>query len=68
MSAETVALDPVRLMIAAVLGLVILLVLIIKFKFHAMVSILIGALFIGLIAGMPFDDIILAVNDESAIP
>lgn len=63
MAAEAATLDPTRLVIAAVLGLVILLVLIIKFKIHAMVSILLGALSIGLIAGMPFDDIILAVND-----
>ena len=63
MAAEAATLDPTRLIIAAVLGLVILLVLIIKFKIHAMVSILLGALSIGLIAGMPFDDIILAVND-----
>ncbi len=56
-------LDPTRLVIAAVIGLVLLLVLIIKFKIQAMVSILIGALTIGLLAGMPFEDIISAVND-----
>ncbi len=63
MAVDVVALNPTRLVIAAVLGLMILLVLIIKFKIHAMVSILLGALSIGLIAGMPFDDIIAAVND-----
>lgn len=63
MSAGAATLNPTRLVIAAVLGLIILLVLIIKFKIHAMVSILLGALSIGLIAGMPFDDIISAVND-----
>jgi len=60
---EAAALNPTRLVIAALIGLIILLVLIIKFKFHAMVSILVGALAIGLIAGMPFEDIINAVND-----
>ena len=40
MAEEALALDPVRLMIAAAVGLVILLVLIIKFKIQAMVSIL----------------------------
>ena len=55
MAVDVVALNPTRLVIAAVLGLMILLVLIIKFKIHAMVSILLGALSIGLIAGMPFD-------------
>ncbi len=38
-------------------------VLIIKFKIQAMVSILIGAIAIGLLAGMPFDNIVTAVND-----
>ncbi len=63
MSEAAAALNPTRLVIAALIGLIILLVLIIKFKFHAMVSILVGALAIGLIAGMPFEDIINAVND-----
>lgn len=63
MAEEALALDPVRLMIAAAVGLVILLVLIIKFKIQAMVSILIGAIAIGLLAGMPFENIITAVND-----
>lgn len=58
-----VALDPTRLVVAALVGLVLLLVLIIKFKVQAMISILIGAIAIGLIAGMPFEDIVLAVND-----
>ncbi len=57
------ALDPTRLVLAAVIGLVILLVLIIKFKVHAMISILVGAISIGLIAGMPAADIVTAVND-----
>lgn len=61
--AEVTTLDPTRLILAAIIGLVILLVLIIKFKIHAMVSILLGAISIGLIAGMPAGDIIQAVND-----
>lgn len=56
-------LDTARLILAAVIGLAILLVLIIKFKIHAMLSILIGAVAIGLIAGMPFGDIVTAVDD-----
>ena len=60
---EVTALDPVRLIIAALVGLAVLLVLIIKFKIHAMISILIGAIIIGIVAGMPFTDIVLAVND-----
>lgn len=63
MTGEALALNPTRLIIAALVGLVILLVLIIKFKIQAMVSILIGAIAIGLLAGMPFDDIVTAVND-----
>ena len=60
---ETVVLDPTRLVIAALVGLALLLVLIIKFKIHAMISILIGAITIGLVAGMPFSEIVLAVID-----
>lgn len=58
-----VGLNPTRLIIAAVIGLALLLLLIIKFKVHAMLSILIGAVAIGLIAGMPFSDIVTAVDD-----
>ena len=60
---EVTALDPVRLVTAAVVGLVLLLVLIIKCKIHAMLSILLGAITIGMIAGMPFSEIVSAVND-----
>lgn len=56
-------LNPTRLVIAAIIGLVILLVLIIKFKVQAMIAILLGAISIGLLAGMPAEDIVLAVND-----
>ncbi len=56
-------LSAARLIIAALIGMVILLVLIIKFKVHAMISILVGAISIGLIGGMPLDQIVLAVND-----
>ena len=60
---EGVVLNPTRLVIAALIGLVILLVLIIKFNVQAMVAILVGAISIGLIAGMPAADIVTAVND-----
>ena len=56
-------LDTTRLVIAAIIGLALLLVLIIKFKVHAMLSILIGAIAIGLIAGMPFEESVTAVDD-----
>ena len=56
-------LDTTRLVIAAIIGLALLLVLIIKFKVNAMLSILIGAIAIGLIAGMPFEEIVTAVDD-----
>ena len=41
---EAVALNPGRLVAAAVIGLVLLLVLIIKFNVQAMIAILIGAI------------------------
>ena len=60
---EGVVLNPTRLVIAAILGLIILLVLIIKFNVQAMIAILIGAIAIGLFAGMPTQDIVTSVND-----
>lgn len=63
MAADVVSLNPTRLILAAVIGLALLLVLIIVFKIHAMISILIGAITIGVIAGMPLTDIVTAVND-----
>ncbi len=60
---ETVVLDPTRLVVAAIIGLIILLVLIIKFKVHAIISILLGAISIGLIGGMSVTDLITAVDD-----
>lgn len=54
---------PARLIIAAVFGLALLLVLIIRFKVQAMVAILVGAVLIGLGAGMSFEQIIESVND-----
>lgn len=50
---ETFTPEPTRLVLAALCGLVILLVLIIKVKFQALIAILISALAIGLLAGMP---------------
>ena len=56
-------LDPTRLIIAAVAGLILLLVLIIRFRWQAMIAILVGAITIGLAAGMPFEQIVASVND-----
>lgn len=50
-------------MIAAILGIAILMLLIIKFKIPAMIAILVGAVLIGLGAGMSFGDIVKAVDD-----
>ena len=61
--ADIVALDPTRLIIAALVGLVLLLVLIIKFKIQAMIAILVGAILIGLGAGMPFEQIVASVDE-----
>lgn len=54
--------SPARLIIAALIGLALLLVLIIKFNVHAIISILVGAVAIGIVAGMPFADIVESVN------
>lgn len=63
MEKEISNLNPTRLVLAALIGLAILLVLIIVVKVQAMIAILIGAIAIGLVAGMPYEDIITSVND-----
>lgn len=60
---ELVTLDPTRLVLAAIFGLVVLLILIIRFKMQAMIAILSGSILIGLAAGMPFNQIVDSVND-----
>ncbi|WP_295766555.1 GntP family permease [uncultured Holdemanella sp.] len=51
---ETVFLaDPTRLMLAAAIGIIVLLVLIIKFKLHPVLSMMVAAIIIGVGAGMP---------------
>lgn len=54
--------EPSRLLIAAVAGIAILLLLIIKFKIHPVLSLLVSALFIGLGAGMPVPALISTVE------
>ena len=54
--------NPTRLVVAALLGLVILLVLIIKAKFQPFIAILISALAIGVVAGMPAEMITATVT------
>ena len=56
------AADPMRLLIAAAAGVGLLLLLIIKFKVHPILSLLISALFIGLGAGMPVPALIHTVE------
>ena len=51
-----------RLIIAAIAGIIILLVLIIRFRVQAMVAILVGAVLIGLGCGMSFESIVESVN------
>lgn len=45
--------NPTRLLIAAVVGIIVLLILIIKFKLHPVISMMIAAIIIGVGAGMP---------------
>ena len=53
MTEPVFAAEPARLLIAAVAGILLLLLLIIKLKIHPVLSLLISALFIGLGTGMP---------------
>ena len=54
--------EPSRLLIAAAVGIVLLLLLIIKFKIHPVLSLLISALVIGLGAGMPVPTLVSTVE------
>lgn len=56
------AADPTRLMIAGAAGIAVLLLLIIKFKLHPILSLLISALLIGLGAGMPVPTLMATVE------
>ena len=47
------AADPVRLIAAAVVGIAVLLILIIRFKLHPIISMMLSAVIIGVGAGMP---------------
>lgn len=53
MTEPVFAADPTRLLIPAAVGIILLLLLIIKFKIHPVLSLVISALFIGRGAGMP---------------
>ena len=53
MEQTTFTADPTRLLIAATVGIIVLLVLIIKFKLHPVISMMIAAIIIGVGAGMP---------------
>ena len=53
MTEKVFSADPVRLMIAAAVGIILLLTLIIKFKLHPVISMMIAAIVIGAGAGMP---------------
>ena len=52
MSDPTFMADPTRLVIAAIVGIALLLALIIKFKLHPVLSMMVSALAIGIGAGM----------------
>ncbi len=54
---------PSQLVLAAVVGIIVLLVLIIGVKLHAMISILISACVVGFMSGMSVDMVLTAVND-----
>lgn len=55
MADPTFMADPTRLGVSAIIGIVLLLALIIKFKLHPVLSMMVSAIFIGIGAGMPLD-------------
>lgn len=62
MTEAAFAAEPSRLLIAATAGIVLLLLLIIKFKLHPVLSLLIAAMVIGLGAGMPVPTLVSTVE------
>ena len=60
--------EPTRLLLAAAVGIMLLLLLIIKFKIHPVLSLLISALFIGLGAGMPVPTLVSTVEKGAGEP
>lgn len=62
MAEAVFAAEPARLLIAAAAGIAVLLLLIIKFKIHPVLSLLISALLIGLGAGMPVSTLVSTVE------
>lgn len=67
MAEPVFAADPTRLLIAAAVGIILLLLLIIKFKIHPVLSLVISALFIGLGAGMPVPMLVSTVEKAQVI-
>lgn len=61
-AAAAAPIDTGRLIFAALIGFVVLLGLIIKFKVQPVIAILVGAILIGLIAGMPYSLIVESVD------
>lgn len=53
MAEPTFMADPTRLVVSAIIGIVLLLALIIKFKLHPVLSMMVSAIFIGIGAGTP---------------
>ena len=67
MTEPVFAADPTRLLIAAAVGIILLLLLIIRFKIHPVLSLVISALFIGLGAGMPVPMLVSTVEKAQVI-
>lgn len=59
---ETFAADPTRLVISAIVGIIVLLVLIMKFKLQPVLAIILSAIVIGVGAGMSGEMIIATIN------
>ncbi|MDO4594894.1 MAG: gluconate:H+ symporter [Tissierellia bacterium] len=60
---DNLNIDTTRMLIALIIGLGLLIFLIIKTKVHTFPSLIIAALFIGIVGGMPYDVVIQSVTD-----
>ncbi|MEX0684774.1 MAG: gluconate:H+ symporter [Balneolales bacterium] len=53
----------IYLLLVTVISVVLLLALVIRFKIHAFISLLLVSAFVGIAAGMPFDEVLISIQE-----
>lgn len=60
---EGLVVDSNRMIIALIIGLILLIFMIVKTKIHTFLALIITAIFIGVVGGMPYDAVLKSVTD-----